>query len=154
MLRLRSVLPVVSLVLAACGNSPATTAGHAAPSSTPGEASTLTPAPGATGQPELPPRQRPALPPDLADFPVPPDATPRPLPTGSALVGRWAIEPGSGAYRFLRDALPAAGYSITWLGPGDSVAIIRFEDRAGGAWQIDIHGDLESAVLELGPEHP
>jgi hypothetical protein len=150
--RIRSVLPVVSLVLAACGNTPAATAGHAAPSSRPGEASTLTPAPGATGQPELP--RGAVLPPDLADFPVPPDATPMPLPTGSALVGRWAIEPGSGAYRFLRDALPAARYSITWLGPGDSVAIIRFEDRAGGAWQIDIHGDLESAVLELGPEHP
>jgi hypothetical protein len=152
-LRLRLVLPLVSLVLAACGNTPAATAGCVAPSSTLGEASTLTPAPVGTGRPEISPGAQ-LLPPDLADFPVPPDARPMPLPRDSALVARWAIEPGSGAYRFFRDALPAAGYSITWLGPGGSVAIIRFEDQAGGAWQIDIHGDLESAVLELGPEHP
>jgi hypothetical protein len=149
---LRSVLPVVILMLAACGPAPETTAGLAAPSSTPGEASTLTHAPGATGQPNV--ASGAVLPPDLANFPVPPHATPMPLPARSSLVGRWAIEPGSAAYRFLRDALPAAGYSITWLGPGDTVAIIRFEDRVRGAWQVDIHGDLESAVLELGPEHP
>ncbi|MDQ2933491.1 MAG: hypothetical protein M3R49_00665 [Chloroflexota bacterium] len=153
MLRLRSVLPVVSLLVAACGNTPATTPGSMALSDPPGEASTLTPAPGGTGRPENSPRTL-ALPPGLAAFPVPPEARAMPLPGGSLLVARWAVEPGSGAYRFFRDALPAAGYSITWLGPGDSVAILRFEDRTGGAWQIDIHGDLESAVLDLGPEHP
>ena len=94
------------------------------------------------------------LAPELAAFPVPPDAKRLPLPVGSSLLARWKVEPGSGTYRFYRDTLPAAGYSITGLAPGDTVASIRFEDRSGGAWQIDIHGDLESAVLELGPMHP
>ncbi len=153
LLQLRSVLPAVSLLVAACGNTPATTAGPVAPSNAPGEASIFTSAPGGTGRPESSPATQ-VLPPDLADFPVPPNARPMSLPRGSALIARWAIEPGSGAYRFLQDALPPAGYSITWLGPGDGVAIVRFEDRAGRSWQIDIHGDLGSAILDLGPEHP
>jgi hypothetical protein len=153
MLRRRAVVPVLSLLLAACGTRLATPARHAVPSSPHGEASTSPSDPGRTSRADSSPGLG-ALPPDLADFPVPPAARPLPVPDGSDLIGTWAIEPGSGAYRFYQEALPAAGFSITGLAPGGSVAIIRFEDVAGVAWQIDIHGDLDSAVVELGPERP
>ena len=153
MLRLRAVAPALSLVLAACGAAPATPTGHAAPSNLPVATVISTGDPDGPGPLESTP-DLPSLPPDLAGFPVPPDAIQLPLPEGSVLLAWWAIEPGSGAYRFYREALPAAGYSITGLAPGGSVASIRFENPVGGAWQIDIHGALESAVLELGPEHP
>jgi hypothetical protein len=83
---------------------------------------------------------------------VPPGA--RLLPAEDGILARWAIEPGPAGYRFYLDELPAAGYLITGAAPGGSVAIIRFADAAGTTWQIDIAGDLESAVVELGPERP
>jgi hypothetical protein len=153
MLRRQALVSLVSLVLAACGAASATPTGHAVPSELPAgrPARSLDPSP--TGQLDSSPDvARPAA--DLAGFPVPRDAKRLPLPAGSSLLARWKVEPGSGTYRFYRDALPTAGYSITGLAPGDTVASIRFEDRAGGAWQIDIHSDLESALLDLGPEHP
>jgi hypothetical protein len=153
MLRRQALGSVVSLVLAACGAAPATPTGHAVPSD-PLEGTpvwSLDPRPTGylDGSPDVA-----LLAPDLAGFPVPPDAKRLPLTAGSSIVARWQVEPGSSTYRFYRDALPVAGYAITGLAPGDTVASIRFEDRSGEAWQIDIHGDLESAVLELGPEHP
>jgi hypothetical protein len=153
MLRPRAVLAALSLVLAACGTGLASPTEHAAPPSPPtaSSASTLELRP--TSSPESSPAAV-MLPPDLVDFPVPTGARPLPVPEGRGLVARWAIEPGSSAYRFYREALPAAGYRITTLGPGGNTAIIRFEGRGGAVWQIDIHGDLESALLELGPEHP
>jgi hypothetical protein len=153
MLRRRAVVPALSLVLGACGTGLATPTEHAAPSSPliASSASTLEPRP--TSSPESSPVTA-VLPPDLADFPVPTDARPLPVSEGSGLIARWAIQPGSSAYRFYREALPAAGYRITTLGPGGNTAIIRFEDRGGAVWQIDIHGDLESALLELSREHP
>ena len=152
-MRRRALISLVSLVLVACGAAPATPTGHAVPSRVPGGTPTQpgyqspTGATGSPGDPGL-------LAPDLAGFPVPPGAKRLPLPVGTSLLARWKVEPGSGTYRFYRDALPTAGYSITGLAPGDTVASIRFEDRSGVAWQIDIRGDLESAVLDLGPEHP
>jgi hypothetical protein len=141
----------LSLLLAACGAAPATPAPRASPSHTPGEASISTPAPGPSSRPEASAAVA-ALPPDLADFPVPPGA--RVLPPEGGILATWAIEPGAAGYRFYLDELPAAGYVITGVAPGGSVAIIRFADGAGTAWQIDIAGDLESAVVELGPERP
>ena len=149
--RLSAVVPTLSIVLAACGAAPATPVPHASPSHTPGEASISTPAPGPSRQPKASTAVA-ALPPDLADFPVPPGA--RLLPPKDGILARWAIEPGPAGYRFYLDELPGAGYLITGVAPGGSVAIIRFADAAGAAWQIDIAGDLESAVVELGPERP
>jgi len=153
MLRRQALVPLVSLVLAACGAASATPTGHGVPSDlpegTPVRSGDPAPVEGLVSPPDLA-----LLAPDLAGFPVPPHAKRLPFPMGSSLLARWNVEPGSGTYRFYRDALPAAGYAITGLAPGDTVASIRFEDRSGGAWQIDIHGDLESAILELGPEHP
>jgi hypothetical protein len=151
MLRLREVVPTLSLVLAACGTAPSTPAPRASPSNTPGEASISTPAPGPISSPEAPAATA-ALPSELADFPVPPGA--RLLPREDGKLATWAVEPGPSAYRFYLDELPAAGYRITGAAPGGSVAIIRFADASGTAWQIDIGGDLESAVVELGPERP
>ncbi|MEP6680625.1 MAG: hypothetical protein ABJB65_04010 [Chloroflexota bacterium] len=85
---------------------------------------------------------------------MPPDAAPLPLAAGRAVVGRWTVPPGSATYRFYQQALRGAGYSITDLAAGDTVASIRFADAAGVTWQIDIAGDTESAVLEVGPVHP
>lgn len=153
MLRRQALVSLVSLVLAACGATPATPTGHAVPSDLPEGTPVRSRDPGPTGGLVSPPDLA-FLAPDLAGFPVPPDAKRLPLPVGSGLLARWKVEPGSGTYRFYRDALPAAGYAITGLAPGDTVASLRFEDRSGGAWQIDIQGDLDSAVLELGPEHP
>jgi len=153
MLRRQALVSLVSLVLAACGAASATPTGHAVPSELPEGTPARSFAPSPTGRLDSPPDLA-LLAPDLARFPVPPDARRLPLPVGSSLLARWKVEPGSGTYRFYRDALPTAGYSITGLAPGDTVASIRFEDGSGGAWQIDIHGDLESALLELGPEHP
>ena len=153
MLRRQALVLLVGLLLAACGAAPATPTAHAVPSGVPWGTPMQSGDPGPTGATGSPGDPL-LLAPELAAFPVPPDAKRLPLPVGSSLLGRWRVEPGSGTYRFYRDALPAAGYSITGLAPGDTVASIRFEDRSGGAWQIDIHGDLESALLELGPEHP
>jgi hypothetical protein len=153
MLRRQALVSLVSLVLAACGAASATPTGHAVPSELPEGRPARSLGPSFTGQLDSSPDVA-RLAADLAGFPVPRDAKRLPLPAGSSLLARWKVEPGSGTYRFYRDALPTAGYSITGLAPGDTVASIRFEDRVGRAWQIDIHGDLESALLDLGPEHP
>jgi hypothetical protein len=152
MLRPRASAPAMSLLLAACTGL-ATPTEHVVPSSPPQTTPTSTSTQGPTNSLESSPGAV-VLPPDLAEFPVPPHARPLLVPEGSGLLARWAIDPGSAAFRFYREGLPAAGFRITTLAPGGNVAIIRFEDPGGVVWQIDIQGDLDSALLELGPAHP
>ncbi len=154
MLRSRAVAAFLGIVLTGCGAAPALPARSVVPSVTSGAASTLTPAPTLTSSPDAHPPGSPAFPGLPLGFPVPPDAVPLPLAAGRAVVGRWRVAPGSATYHFYQQALRGAGYSITDLAAGDTVASIRFADASGVTWQIDIAGDTESAVLEVGPVHP
>jgi hypothetical protein len=81
------------------------------------------------------PVQRPSLP---ADFPVMPGAGPAPIPDDDpGLIALWeGDQPGSEAYDFYAAALPAAGYRIVGLYPGDEVALIRFAIPSGEIWQV------------------
>ena len=154
MLRSRAVAAFLGIVLTGCGTAPRLPARSVVPSVTFGAASTLTPAPALTSSPGAHLGASPALPGLPLGFPVPPDAAPLPLAAGRAVVGRWRVPPGSATYHFYQQALRGAGYSITGLAPGGTVASIRFADAAGVTWQIDIAGDTKSAVLEVGPVHP
>ncbi len=154
MLRSRAVAAFLGIVLTGCGTTPALPARTVVPSVTSGAASTLTPAPALNGSPDAHAGGSPAFPGLPLGFAVPPDAEPLPLADGRAVVGRWRVPPGSATYHFYQQALRGAGYSITDRAAGDTVASIRFADAAGVTWQIDIAGDTESAILEVGPVHP
>ena len=73
-----------------------------------------------------------------------------PLPTETGLIGRWTTEAnGAEVYAFLKDALPAAGYRVDLLGPGDTVAVIRFTPPGGQQLQIDLGQAGAGTFMEL-----
>jgi hypothetical protein len=82
-------------------------------------------------------RQTPGLP---VGFPVMPGmVADEALPGDSGLIGRWTTDAnGARVFAFLKDALPAAGYRVDLLGPGDTVAVIRFTPPDGQQLQIDL----------------
>lgn len=85
-------------------------------------------------------------------FPVLPGAAPVQMPRDDpGLIELWeSDQPGSAAYDFYVNALPAAGYPIVGLYPGGAFAIIRFRAPAGGVWQIVVRGTPEGRVaIEL-----
>lgn len=150
--KLAGAAVLVAMSVAACAQpsppatatAPATAIPRSASSSTPIPSRVPSPTPFAGVRANLP-----------ADFPVPPDAVALPLPEGTAVIARWRV-PGFGAdvYDFYLDALPAAGFPISAVAPGEGVAIIRFEAAPGLTWQLDMTGDPESTLVELWPEHP
>jgi hypothetical protein len=133
----------VALALAACLGPIGT------PTNTVGDATTAVPSPTA-GPTTAPPG--PGLP---AGFPLMPGMrADEPLPEDEGLIGRWTT-PANGAevFDFLKTALPRAGYRIDLLGPGDTVAVIRFTPPGGQRLQIDLgqagSGAGASTFMEL-----
>lgn len=138
-----SVLPVClaigsALVLAACvsaNGSPSPSVAGPTPGS-PGS-STGTPGPTTPGLPAGFPLMRGMVADD-------------PLPTESGLIGRWTTEAnGAEVFAFLKDALPAAGFRVDLLGPGDTVAVIRFTPPRGQQLQIDLGQAGADTFMEL-----
>ena len=72
------------------------------------------------------------------------------------LMALWeSDQPGSAAYDFYANALPAAGYPIIGLYPGGEFAIIRFRAPAGDVWQIVVRGAPEGRMaIELRLDRP
>jgi hypothetical protein len=72
------------------------------------------------------------------------------------LIGRWTTDrDGSVAYDFFVAALPAAGYPIVRLYPGDAAAVIRFRAHDGAAWQVALHpGGAGSVAIEVRLDRP
>jgi len=90
-------------------------------------------------------------------FPVLPGAVPVQMPRDDAgLIGLWrSDQPGSAAYDFYVNALPAAGYPIEGLYPGGEFAIIRFQAPTGAIWQILVRGTPEGRMaIELRLDRP
>jgi catechol 2,3-dioxygenase-like lactoylglutathione lyase family enzyme len=98
--------------------------------------------------------QRIRLPPD---FPVLPGAVSVAIPDDDpGLIGHWASDRrGSDAYDFFVAALPAAGYPIVGLYPGDGAAVIRFRVPDGTLWQVVMHSGLDGQVaIEIRLDRP
>jgi hypothetical protein len=97
---------------------------------------------------------RPAIPAERLPegFPVMPGAEALPLATGD-LVGHWRVdEVGPAVYQYYLAALPAAGYRALQAAAG-----IRFEDRDGVAWQLDLTalgGPFDGTEIRLGRPRP
>ena len=93
-------------------------------------------------------RETPGLP---AGFPLMPGmVADDPLPNEPGLIGRWTTESnGAEVYAFLKDALPAAGYRVDLLGPGDTVAVVRFTPPGGQQLQIDLGQAGAGTFMEL-----
>jgi hypothetical protein len=90
-----------------------------------------------------------------AGFPVMPGMTAvRPLPSSSGLIARWTTSAnGAQVYSFLEGALPKAGYRVDLLGPGDTVAFIRFTPPGGEQLQIDHGQEGAGTFMELRLPH-
>ncbi len=129
---------LAAALLAGCAGSSPTPTASLAPSVAP------TTTPDASGSPPL----TPALP---AGFPVMPGMhADSPVPDEPGLIGRWTTEAnGAEVYGFLEEALPAAGYHVDLLGPGDTVAIIRFTPPGGQQRQIDLGEAEKGTFMEL-----
>ena len=129
---------VAAVLLAGCAGEPPSPTISLAPSV----------APSTTPSPELSLPEEPAVP---AGFPVMPGMhEDRPLPNQPGLIGRWTTEAnGAEVYAFLEEALPAAGYRIDLLGPGDTVAVIRFTPPGGEQLQIDLGQAGTGTYVEL-----
>ena len=107
-------------------------------------------APDATGSPV----GRPELPPG---FPVLPGATTaEPEDDDPGLIAVWtADQVGIGVYDFYVDALPAAGYPIDGLFPGDWLAVVRFVGPGGALWQLVLASDdLVTTRIEVRLDRP
>jgi hypothetical protein len=138
--RSRRPAPAVlaTVLLTGCMGAPPS----ASPSSVPSVAPTTTPST-AGSVPE-----KPRLP---AGFPVMPGmVADGPSPDEPGLIGRWTTRAnGAEVYAFLADALPAAGYRVDLLGPGDTVAVIRFTPPGGQQLQIDLGQAGDRTFMEL-----
>ncbi|MGZ6371766.1 MAG: hypothetical protein ACXWL8_00045 [Candidatus Limnocylindria bacterium] len=83
-----------------------------------------------------------------------PGATSAPMPDDDpGLIGLWESDQlGSAAYDFYGAALPAAGYRIVGLYPGDEVALVRFAIPGGEIWQVVVRpagGDRVAIEVRL-----
>jgi len=90
-------------------------------------------------------------------FPALPGATLVPMPGDDpGLMRLWeSDQPGSAAYDFYANALPAAGYPIVGLYPGGEFAIIRFGAPTGDIWQIVVRGAPDGGMaIELRRDRP
>jgi hypothetical protein len=105
-----------------------------------GDVTTFNPSPTEEAVPEIP-----------AGFPVMPGMLQDdPTPSEPGLVARWRTKAsGAEVYTFLEDALPAAGYRVDLLGPGDVVAVIRFTPPGGAQLQIDLGQAGGGTFMEL-----
>ena len=73
-----------------------------------------------------------------------------PLPAEPGLIGRWTTRAnGAEVFAFLKDALRAAGYRVDLLGPGDTVAVIRFTPPGAQQLQIDLGQAGAGTFMEL-----
>jgi hypothetical protein len=73
-----------------------------------------------------------------------------PLPSEPGLIARWTTKAnGADVYSYLEDALPAAGYQVDLLGPGDVVAVIRFTPPGGTQLQVDLGQAGDGTFIEL-----
>ncbi|HET6380260.1 MAG TPA: hypothetical protein VFH63_04395 [candidate division Zixibacteria bacterium] len=136
------------LVLAACqpaGSTPAATNASSRPGSLAQDPSGAASVPGSVASEAA----------GLPDgFPLPPGARELPIETGSALLGRWEVDdPGNEVYDFYVEQLPANGFTVHAVAPGDTVAIVRFTAPDGRQLQLDMTGTF-TVRLELGPIHP
>jgi hypothetical protein len=97
------------------------------------------------GSPSTSPPQRIPLP---GGFPVVPGAVQVAMPNDDpGLIGLWTTDlPGSGAYDFFVNALPAAGYRIVAAYPGGGAAVIRFSLPDGAIWQVVTRAGPDGSV--------
>jgi hypothetical protein len=89
-------------------------------------------------------------------FPVLPGARPEALPADDpAAIARWTSgKVGPVAYQFYVEALPAAGYPISGLFPGGTVAIIRFEAPGDATWQLVLTRTGDGTRIEVRLDQP
>jgi hypothetical protein len=91
------------------------------------------------------------------DFPMLPRAVSVVMPEDDpGLIGLWTTgQRGSVAYDFFVAALPAAGYPIAGLYPGDGAALIRFRTHDGAVWQVVMYADeVGSVAIEVRLDRP
>lgn len=92
-----------------------------------------------------------------AGFPVLAGAVAVPLPDDDqGLIARWTSDVvGTPAYDYYVEALPAAGYPIEGLYPGDAYALIRFAGPGHELWQLVLHAaDLSTTEIEVRLDRP
>jgi hypothetical protein len=135
-LRKGALAVLAALLLAGCAGASRSPTASLAPSVAP------------TSSPSTSIEETPALP---SGFPVMPGMVPDvPLATEPGLIGRWTTHAnGAEVYAFLQEALPAAGYRVDLLGPGDTVAVIRFTPPGGQQLQIDLGQAGDGSFMEL-----
>ena len=143
------VLRLALLLSAAAGCSP-----HSAVELPAATASIVATAPEATPTERPTSLERRSLP---AGFPVLQGAARLDLPDDDpGLIGMWSTDQfGSVAYDFYAGALPAAGYPIVGLYPGEGVGIIRFRVADGAIWQMVVHSALGGGFdIEIRLDRP
>lgn len=132
-------LAVLAALISACGPSEG--------SASPGPASFAGSAPASAPQ-------RAPLP---GGFPVVPGAVQVAMPNDDpGLVALWTTDlPGTDAYDFYVNALPAAGYRIVAVFPGGGGAVIRFSLPDGAIWQVVTRAGPGGAVaIEVRLDRP
>ena len=90
-------------------------------------------------------------------FPVIDGAMRLSLPDDDAgLIARWTTDVvGTPAYDFYVERLPAEGYPIEGLYPGDAFAVIRFMGPNGEVWQLIMQtADLVTTRIEVRLDRP
>jgi len=90
-------------------------------------------------------------------FPVIEGAVALPLPDDDpGLIARWTTDVvGAPAYDFYVERLPADGYPIEGLYPGDAFALIRFIGPRDELWQLIMQTvDLAITEIELRLDRP
>lgn len=90
-------------------------------------------------------------------FPVIAGAVALPLPQDDpGLIARWTSDQvGAPVYDFYIERLPAAGYPIEGLYPGDAFALIRFTAPGDEPWQLIVQtADLVTTQIEVRLDRP
>ncbi|MDH4335077.1 MAG: hypothetical protein OEW24_07450 [Chloroflexota bacterium] len=90
-------------------------------------------------------------------FPVIAGAVALSLPNDDlGLIARWTSDVvGAPVYDFYLRGLPAAGYPIEGLYPGDGFAVIRFSGRGDEVWQLIMQtADLVTTQIEVRLDRP
>ncbi len=141
------LLLVTALVACTPGSSPSTTR-SARPSnpSSPAGSSAATASASAVVRRELP-----------SGFPIIAGAVALSLPTDDlGLIAHWTSDVvGTPVYDFYVERLPAAGYPIEGLYPGDAFAVIRFTGPGNEIWQLIMQTtDLATTEIEVRLDRP
>jgi hypothetical protein len=90
-------------------------------------------------------------------FPIIAGAVPLTLPDDDpGLIARWTSDlVGAPVYDFYVERLPAAGYPIEGLYPGDAFAVIRFTGPGDERWQLIMQtADLATTEIEVRLDRP